>query len=102
MWLSVYICKWFAVLWLGDDVTGASRVYVYSLLWILMNVFPSVYNTIAIPLGVLTKLLSTERLSRKLGAFLLLVQAMGIKGVLTATFIAHAVIFVCTYDLSRI
>ena len=94
----------FIVAWLGEDVTGGIESLLYiPLLWTVMNVLPSLYNTIAIPIGKLNSTL----VYGVLGAFLnvvfslILVQKMGIKGVLIGTFIAHFVIFFCYLNLAK-
>ena len=94
----------FIVVWLGEDVTGGVDGLLFiPLLWIVMNVLPSIYNTIAIPLNKVNVTL----VYGILGAFinlifsLILVQKMGIKGVLVGTFIAHFVIFLCYLNLVR-
>jgi O-antigen/teichoic acid export membrane protein len=94
----------FIVVWLGEDVTGGVESLLFiPLLWIVMNVLPSIYNTIAIPLNKVNVTLVYGILGAivNLTFSLILVQKMGIKGVLVGTFIAHFVIFLCYLNLVR-
>ena len=93
----------FVDLWLSDVELpqGFSDWVAIPLIWIFINIVPSIINTVALALGKVRETLIYGGIGAliNLVATILIIQAYGIVGVLFATLAAHSVIAVFYYRL---
>lgn len=93
----------FVELWLSDVELpqGFSDWLAIPLIWIFINIVPSIINTVALALGKVRETLIYGGIGAAINlvATILVIQAYGIAGVLLSTLAAHSVIAILYYRL---
>lgn len=93
-----FISDSFIIFWLGEDLTNGIQNYIYiPLVWIFINVVPSIFNTFALAINEVKRTLIFGLIGAAINLILTiyLIQYFNIMGVLWATLIAHSAIFYC-------